>query len=70
VNITIMRVFVQMRELAASSRVLSKRLDELEKKYDKHDKQFMEVFDAIRQMMAFPEGKKKRAIGFGRGEEG
>ena len=68
VNITIMRVFVQMRELAAMSRGLARRLDELEKKYDSHDKQFMEVFEAIRQLMLPPEGKKKRAIGFGRGE--
>ena len=29
----------------------------------------MDVFDAIRQLMAPPEVKKKRAIGFGRGEE-
>ena len=66
VNIAIMRAFVQLRELAASNRVLAKRLDELEKKYDKHDVQFMEVFEAIRQLMALPEVKKKRAIGFGR----
>ncbi len=63
VNIAIMRAFVQLRELAASNRVLAKRLDELENKYDKHDKQFMEVFDAIRQLMAPPE-KTKRKIGF------
>lgn len=68
VNIAIMRAFVQLRELAASNRVLAKRLDDLEKKYDKHDKQLMEVFNAIRQLMAPPETKKKRAIGFGRGE--
>ena len=66
VNIAIMRAFVQLRELAASNRVLAKRLEELEKKYDKHDKQFMEVFDAIRQLMAPPVAKEKRAIGFRR----
>lgn len=69
VNIAIMRAFVQLRELAGSNRVLAKRLDDLEKKYDKHDLQLMEVFNAIRQLMAPPEAKKKRAIGFGRGEE-
>lgn len=31
VNIAIMRTFVQLRELAASNRVLAKRLDDLEK---------------------------------------
>jgi hypothetical protein len=69
VNIAIMRAFVQLRELAASSRVMSKRLDELENKYDKHDKQLMDIFNAIRQLMVPPEVKKKRAIGFGREEE-
>ena len=60
VNIAIMRAFVQMRELAASSRAISKRLDVLEQRYDA---QFKVVFDAIREMMA-PPPKKARKIGF------
>ena len=63
VNIAIMRAFVQMRELASSNREIARKLEELEKKYDKHDTQFMVVFDAIRQLMAPPE-TKKRKIGF------
>jgi len=63
VNIAIMRAFVQMRELAASNRELARQLDALEKKYDKHDQQFMVVFDAIRNLMTSPE-PKKRKIGF------
>jgi hypothetical protein len=63
VNIAIMRAFVQMRELAASNREIARKLDELEKKYDKHDKQFMVVFDAIRSLVA-PPAAKKRKIGF------
>ncbi|MBI1921150.1 MAG: ORF6N domain-containing protein [Geobacter sp.] len=63
VNIAIMRAFVQMRELASSNREIARKLDELEKKYDKHDRQFMTVFDAIRSLMAPPE-PKKRKIGF------
>ena len=63
VNIAIMRAFVQLRELAGSNRVFARKLDELEKKYDKHDKQFMVVFDAIRQLMT-PPVKEKRKIGF------
>jgi hypothetical protein len=49
VNITIMRVFVKHREMIASNKDLSKRLDDLEKNYDA---QFKVVFDAIRQLMA------------------
>jgi len=60
VNIAIMRVFVKLREMIASNKELAKRLDELEKKYDM---QFKVVFDAIRQLMALPEPKRKR-IGF------
>ncbi len=62
VNIAIMRVFVKLREMIASHEDLSRRLDDLEKKYDA---QFKVVFDAIRQLMATPE-KSKRKIGFRR----
>jgi phage regulator Rha-like protein len=60
VNIAIMRAFVQMRELAVSNIDISKRLDELEQKYDS---QFRVVFDAIREMME-PLAKRARKIGF------
>jgi hypothetical protein len=69
VNIAIMRAFVQMRELAASNRELARRLDELEKKFAGHDRQFVAVFDAIREMVT-PVDKKGRKIGFGQGDEG
>ena len=61
VNIQIMRAFVKLRELVASNRELSLRLEELEQKYDVR---FSMVFDAIRQLMTPPE-TKKRKIGFG-----
>jgi hypothetical protein len=60
VNIEIMRAFVRLREMLASNKELARRLDELEKKYDK---QFKLVFDAIRELMEPPE-PKKRPIGF------
>jgi hypothetical protein len=60
VNIQIMRTFVRLRSLLASHIELHKRLDELEKKYDK---QFRVVFDAIRELMTPPTGDRKR-IGF------
>ena len=61
VNITIMRAFVQMREFAASNRVMAHRLDKLEKIYDS---QFKVVFDAIRQLME-PQVKGQMDIGGG-----
>ncbi|MEW6186755.1 MAG: ORF6N domain-containing protein [Thermodesulfobacteriota bacterium] len=60
VNIAIMRAFVKLRELIATNKDLSQRLDELEKKYDG---QFKVVFEAIRQLMA-PPAKPRRKIGF------
>jgi hypothetical protein len=60
VNIAIMRVFVQLREMIGSNKGLARRLNELEKKYDS---QFRIVFEAIRELMAEPESKIKR-IGF------
>lgn len=60
VNIQIMRTFVRLRRILAPHADLHRRLDALEKKYDKH---FKVVFDAIRELMAPPE-KPSRRIGF------
>ena len=60
VNIEIMRAFVKLRQMLASNAELSRRLDELESKYDK---QFRVVFDAIRQLMATP-ARRRKEIGF------
>ena len=60
VNIEIMRAFIRLRQMLASHAELARKLDALEKKYDA---QFKDVFEAIRQLMAPPE-PKRRAIGF------
>jgi hypothetical protein len=60
VNIEIMRAFVRLRRMLASNEDLARKLAALEKKYDS---QFRVVFDAIRQLMAPPESKKRK-IGF------
>ena len=61
VNVEIMRAFVRLRQMLASHADLARKLDALEKKYDA---QFRIVFDAIRQLMAPPEAKPQRKIGF------
>ena len=48
VNVEIMRVFVQLRQMLAANADLAKKLASLEAKYDK---QFSVVFEAIRQLM-------------------
>ncbi len=61
VNIAIMRAFVRLRQLLASHAALARRLDALERKYDKR---FAVVFDAIRKLMAPEPPEPKRRIGF------
>ena len=60
VNIEIMRAFVKLRRMLASNAELSRKLNELESKYDR---QFSIVFDAIRQLMT-PPVRKTKTIGF------
>jgi hypothetical protein len=60
VNIEIMRTFVRIRRIIAASDEISRKLDDLEKKYDQ---QFSVVFEAIRQLM-IPSEKERRRIGF------
>ena len=60
VNIEIMRAFVRLRQMLASNAELSRRIHELESKYDH---QFKAVFDAIRQLTSPPRANRKQ-IGF------
>lgn len=62
VNIQIMRTFVRLREMLASNDRLTERLNKLEEKYDE---KFRDVFNAFRQLMDPPAGKRK-SIGFRR----
>lgn len=64
VNIQIMRTFTKIRELAASNELIRQKIEELEKKYDKHEAQFKVVFEAIRQLLEPPPAPPKRPIGF------
>jgi len=65
VNIEIVRAFIRLRQMLASHVELARKLDALEKKYDA---QFKQVFEAIRQLMA-PSEPKRRPIGFRKGDE-
>ena len=63
VNITIMRAFVKLRELAVSHKALATKLTKLERKVGGHDGQIRSLFNAIRQLMEPPPSKSHR-IGF------
>lgn len=61
-NIAIMRAFVDLRRATSLNAELTRRLDNLERRYDSR---FQEVFAAIRKLMSPPEIPRRR-IGFGR----
>ncbi len=63
VNIAIMRAFVQLRRMIASHDELASKLAELERHLKDHDDQIQAIFEAIQQLVASPE-TKKRKIGF------
>ena len=56
-SIQIVRSFIQLREFVISHTELSKKLSELEKRYDS---QFKHVFKAIEQLMVIPEVSHKK----------
>ena len=60
VNIQIMRTFTKLREMIESNKDLRRKIEEMEKKYDK---QFQIVFEAIKQLVE-PVERPKRKIGF------
>jgi len=63
VNIQIMRAFVKLRELMLSHKDLAQKIDNLERKFKKHDKNFTIVFEAMKKLLEPPK-KPKRHIGF------
>jgi hypothetical protein len=67
VNIGIMRAFVKLRTLLATHRDLARKVEDMERKYDR---QFSAVFEAIRLLMrpALGRGRSQRPIGFRRDE--
>ena len=58
-SVQVVRAFVRLRQMLASNAELARKLEALEKKYDR---QFKVVFDAIRRLMS-PPAKPKREIG-------
>ena len=63
VNVAIMRAFVSLRRLLATSDTLARKFAELERKLEGHDDAIKSLFDAIRELM-LPPKKPKREMGF------
>ena len=63
VNITIMRAFVRLRQLAAANTELARKLDDLERRVCGHDEAITSIVRAIRDLAA-PVPSTKLRIGF------
>jgi hypothetical protein len=63
VGILVVRTFVQLREMLSTHRELAAKLEALERKIGSHDQAIAGLIDAIRQLMA-PTEQRKRSIGF------
>jgi phage regulator Rha-like protein len=64
VNIAIMRAFVKLRQILSTHKEFAHKLNELERKIEKHDVDIQSVFKAIRQLMAPSPAKPRVITGF------
>ena len=63
-SVHVVRAFVRMRQAIETHREWAKKLDELEGKVGTHDEEIQLIFKALKRLMAEPEKKKKKPIGF------
>jgi hypothetical protein len=66
-NIAIMRAFVELRRAATSYAAIERRLTDIERemveRLGRHDKQLLEIFRALRQLIS-PPPRRRRRVGF------
>ena len=62
-SVFVVRAFVRLRQVIVTHKDLEANLKELERKFASQDGQIRTLFQAIRQLMAPPD-KKRRGIGF------
>jgi hypothetical protein len=63
VSVYVVRALVKLREVLSLHPQVAKKLSELERTVASHDVRIQSLFDAIRQLMAAPSGRRRR-IGF------
>ena len=63
-GIQVVRAFVRLREILASHKELVGKLDDLERKYAKHDAQIKRVFEIIKKLVVQPRELPRRPLGF------
>jgi hypothetical protein len=65
-SIYVVRAFVKLRRMLAPYKELAGKLNQLEKKFQNHDKQIIAVVQAIKLLMPSLEEKSKEPFGFHR----
>lgn len=63
VNIQIMRVYSKMKELLQTNKDILLKLEQLERKVEKHDEDVVIIFNYLKQLVAAPE-QQRASIGF------
>jgi len=64
-SIFIVRAFVRLREMALKNEMLSRKIDQLEKRVSDHDKILIELVHEIRKLIDTPKPRgKRKSIGF------
>ena len=63
-SLHVVQAFVKLGHLMLEHKELSKKIEVLEGKFGKHDKQLQEVIDAIRMMIAPPNPESRKIKGF------
>ena len=63
ISINIIKAFIKLRETISQHKLLAQKIDALEHKVGKHDKEISLILEAIRQLMK-EEEKPKGKIGF------
>lgn len=66
VSILIIKTFVRLRQILASHKELARKVEELERKYGKHELEITAVFKVLKKLMQKPveDQKPRKRIGF------
>jgi hypothetical protein len=62
-SVFVVRAFVRLREMLATSRRLAGKINELESRLDTHDSTIQDLIEAIKELMT-PEEPSRIRIGF------
>jgi len=63
VSVYVVRAFIRLREILYSHADLAHKLDELERRVDRHDEEIGALIEAIRQLLAPPDSPNRK-LGF------